>query len=139
MDELYKQIAGILLNNAPEVKWVDIDEGQLDDYPIQDMPLTFPCALIKTDADVDYETLAGGKQIARTNISIKLAFKVFESGHAKVPNDKYFDHYQIVKKVSGLIHQLVKNCSRMNVKKYKQVDPLIYELTFKIAYLDNNV
>ncbi len=139
MDNVYKQIKDILLANAPEVKWIDIDEGQLDDYPTTDIPLSFPAALIKADGNINYQTLAGGKQIARTTFTIKLAFKVYESGHAKVPNDKHFEHYQVVKKVSALIHQSIQNCSRTSIQKRTKVDPLVYTLNFSIAYLDNNI
>ena len=138
MDDLYKLIRQILKDDCPEIKWVDQDEGQLDDYPETEQPLTYPAALINVEEDISYRDIAGGKQIATVEFYVKLAFKVYEGSHSTVPNDNYFNHYQVVKKVTALIAGKVKNCRRVKTSKKKKIDPMLHTLRFKTSYLDIN-
>lgn len=57
---------------VPSVRWVDIEDGQLDvrERP----PVAFPCALV----DISYtacQTLAGGAQRVRAQVTVRVAFQ----------------------------------------------------------------
>lgn len=67
----------------PEIKWIDQDMGQLEDYEDRP-PVAFPCVLvdfIDTDFDQDGGNVQTGKQI----IQFKLGFNAYTGTAAAVP------------------------------------------------------
>lgn len=142
MEEIYKNIKNALINFVPEIKWIEMDEGQLDNYTAGEEPLTYPCALISIDENIDYKNIAGGKQIARSNFYIRFAFRRFESTSAKVPEpyaNKAFEPYTIAKKAMAVINHEIINCTRISFNRENKTDPLVFRSVFKIAYLDKEI
>lgn len=67
----------------PEIKWVDQDMGQLEDYE-ERPPVAFPCVLVDftdTDFDQDGNSVQTGRQI----IQFKLGFNAYTGTAAAVP------------------------------------------------------
>ncbi|CAM1341756.1 hypothetical protein [Tenacibaculum aestuarii] len=72
MELLYEQLIQ-LLSNVPELKWIDLDVGQLqEDHP----PVLYPCALIEISAD-KAEDIENHTQQVSGRFKITLAFKAY--------------------------------------------------------------
>ncbi len=81
MEELYLSIAEHLREKMPELATIDEDTGQLVPSDEEDgYPILFPCVLISTD-EINWETVAGGKQRGSCLITIKHAFDCYEDTH----------------------------------------------------------
>ena len=69
--ELLSIVMERLHSAAPWIKWIDIDEGQLETE--ERPPVAFPCALLDL-AYPECETLPGGRQRVKVEIVLTVAF-----------------------------------------------------------------
>lgn len=70
---------------VPSLRWVDIEDGQLDvrERP----PVAFPCALVDISY-TDCQTLSGGSQRIRAQVTVRTAFqRLGPSSAASAPED----------------------------------------------------
>ena len=68
---LYLAIVSQLKAEVPELRWIDVDEGQLNET---NPPVAFPCALI----DIEYPNcsdVSETEQIVQAKITIRYAFQ----------------------------------------------------------------
>jgi len=68
---LYLAIVAQLKSKVSELKWIDVDEGQLSD---ENPPVSYPCALI----DIDYPNCTDESeyiQLCTARVTIRYAFK----------------------------------------------------------------
>ncbi len=56
---------------APELRWIDLDEGQL--YTPERPAVAWPCCLVDMSYD-DCETLANGRQNVSARVVVRVAF-----------------------------------------------------------------
>lgn len=70
--ELIIAVCDRITSKVPVIRWVDIEDGQLDvkDRP----PVVFPCALVDM-AYTDCRTLTGGTQRVKAQITVRVAFQ----------------------------------------------------------------
>lgn len=71
MKQLFITISDHLKNSVPELKWIDADYGQADNYELR-AALAFPTALIRTT--ITPEEQGGGGQLLRANITLRVVF-----------------------------------------------------------------
>jgi hypothetical protein len=72
MEELYNIIVEKIQADLPEIKWIDFDFGQLEQY--EQPPVLFPCALITIGYPNSEPT--GKADRITAEVSIKLGFDV---------------------------------------------------------------
>lgn len=80
--ELFIAVCDRLKQTVPQIRWIDIDEGQLGagDRPA----VAFPCCLV----DISYPSCAthmGGKQNIKAQIQIKIAFQAAGNTNSSAP------------------------------------------------------
>jgi len=71
MKELYLALLLQLKTSVPELKWIDLDSGQLN--ASERPPLAYPAALVK----INYPSttkIGGGKQYADVQLTLRLVF-----------------------------------------------------------------
>ena len=70
------------LNAIPELKWVDMNIGQMDgeDRP----PVAFPCALVSIDLP-ECRDIGQGQQQCRTVLNVRVAFNYRGSTSSAAP------------------------------------------------------
>ena len=87
--EIYKQVRNQLLAEVPAIRFIDFDNGQLDYY------VSYPCALIDI-SDIAYNDSGDQDNWAACEVTIKLAFEVYENTNSLTPNDNALDHADTV-------------------------------------------
>ena len=130
MEEIYTAIMAHLKKEVKELKWIDLDEGQLEYY--QERPsLAFPCALIDI-AITQAEDLYERAQLCRATIGIRIAQNIPTNRTNSVAKDEIrassLERYRLTEKVyevlqswnSGLFNPL----SRTGQKKESRKDGL---------------
>lgn len=88
MESLFAQIFVLLqkliADNIPEVKWVDLDIGQLESYD-ERPAVQFPCVLIDFPG-ATYSNLSQQVELWDGNISIRLGFDPFSETSSITPD-----------------------------------------------------
>ena len=130
MEEIYTAIMAHLKKEVKELKWIDLDEGQLE-YYTERPSVAFPCALIDI-AIVQAEDLYERAQLCRATIGIRIAQNIPTSRTSSVAKDEIrasaLERYRLTEKVyevlqswnSGLFNPL----SRTSQKKESRKDGL---------------
>lgn len=94
---LYLAIVTQLQAEVPELRWIDVDEGQLND---ENPPVAYPCALI----DIDYPNCTDESeslQLCTAKVTIRYAFKPSGSSSSAAPalnQEKSLERWDIVNK-----------------------------------------
>lgn len=82
--QLYLALQQQITANVPEIKWIDMDLGQLESY--EERPaVQWPCVLIDFPA-AQYSNNSDGVQWCEVNISIRLGFAPFSSTNHLTPD-----------------------------------------------------
>ncbi len=141
MENIYYEIRNAIVANVPEIKWIDLDEGQLEDF--EHPPVDYPC-LIVGFPQARYENMGECMQNADITISVKLGFKIWEKFNASVPisnQSAAFDHFGTIRKVVKALHGLTgdsrSELMRVSMSKHNRPDPKIYEISFECAFYDD--
>jgi hypothetical protein len=130
MEEIYKAIMAQLKQEVPELKWIELDEGQLEYYT--DRPaVAFPCVLI--DITINRcEDLYERAQLCQATIGIRIAQNIpVNRTNAGAPDpirESALERYRLIEKIyqslqswpSGLFNPL----SRTGQKKESRKDGL---------------
>lgn len=103
MDILYRSLVQRLRNEVPDIRWIDLDGGQLE-APDESYPVQFPAAMIDI-SDVAYQTLHRGNQTALVNITVRLAFDIYEGFHGTAPDlEQAADRLKLINQVQKALH-----------------------------------
>lgn len=81
--KIYQALKAHILAQVPEIKWVDLDLGQLEIYQ-QRPAVAFPCVLIDFP-DTQYREKQLGFQHGEPQISFKLGFPPFTQTSSTAP------------------------------------------------------
>ena len=69
--KIYLDIVAQLKAEVPELKWIDMDEGQLN---VENPPVAYPCALIEMEYP-QCSDLGGDEQLCNVRVTFRFAFK----------------------------------------------------------------
>lgn len=140
MEQIFFEIRDAVLAKVKEIKWVDLDEGQLENF--DNPPVDYPCLLVGFPL-ANYSN-SSDMQAADLTITIKLAFKIWEKFNAAVPlanQPTAFDHFKTIRKVASVLHGLPgenrSELMRVRMNKNSSPDPKIYEINFECEYFDD--
>ena len=101
MEQIYLAIMAQLKQEAPELKWIDLDEGQLE-YYTERPALSFPCVLIDI-ALTECRDLYPGAQLCNATVGIRIAQNIATSRTNSVATETTrktaIERYQLVEKI----------------------------------------
>jgi hypothetical protein len=86
MDILFLSICERLKQAVPELNWIDMDAGQLDDRA-ENYPFLFPAAFIDFPA-ATASSLKGGSQDLRLDVVVRLALDIPYDTHQGAPDQR---------------------------------------------------
>lgn len=138
MKTTYQNILNRLIAEVPELKWIDLDKGQMRfDRP----PIVFPAALISIQIPRS-ENLNDTRQLVNAQVSIKLCFDFTGYTDASTPEAQrlnslsYFDLVdKVFSKLQGWGTAEINPLERIN--QYDEQRPDAYKvsvITFSTAY-----
>lgn len=140
MKELFIAISDKLQTDVADLRWIDFDLGQLEQENLP--PVSFPCALIGLEEAI-FEDLSQNGQQAEMIINIRVAFKVFERTHNKVPENfrlvglAHLDTIDAINTaLSGLAAGGASGLKRTSVIQEKRADLRVYTLSYSTLYTD---
>jgi len=104
MDRLFQQIQLHLTTNVPELKWIDLDQGQLE-IPEEQYPVQFPACLIEFPNVPSWQSLSHGLQIGDATITFRIAFDIYNDTHKDAPDiDAALSKLQLINKIHKHLH-----------------------------------
>lgn len=81
--QLLLKLQAHITAQVPEIKWIDQDLGQLEDYDIRPA-VAWPCVLIDFGT-TNYDEMPGNVQWGNATITMRLAFPSFSPAQAGAP------------------------------------------------------
>lgn len=105
MDILIQDIQNRLSAEVPDLKYIDEDWGQLDDYS-PNFPVKWPCALIDI-SQVQYSNAGKTAQLGEAAITITIADMKLLNSSSKAPANQKAEratYLQLIKKVHAKLH-----------------------------------
>ena len=85
METAYKNILEHLQAKITDLRWIDLDIGQLDD-PDNHYQLDYPCVLINFRTPT-WRSIGGGVQMGNTMITLRIAMRVYQDMNNHTPAD----------------------------------------------------
>jgi hypothetical protein len=109
------------LATIPEVKWIDQDLGQLEDYDTRPA-VSFPCVLIDFN-QTTFEQMQQNRQLANITITLRLGFPAMSYAANVAPlsvKEKALQYYELEQAIFEAIQDfdaggLMQECTRVNV------------------------
>lgn len=140
MKNLYQAIVEKIKTDIPELKWADLDKGQMN---YERPPISFPAALINIQLP-KCDDLNTKKQLVDANIIIRLCFDFTGNTSGVTPKmerDKSLAYFDILEKVyktfQGFGTAEFNELSRINVFEEQRPDAYkVVGIVFKTAYQD---
>lgn len=94
--QLYLSLKDRILDRVPEIKWIDLDLGQLEHYDTRP-PVAFPCVLIDFP-DASYKAMGGQVQWGDPVVQLRLGFDSFTSANSAAPTlaqEQALTHFEL--------------------------------------------
>lgn len=140
--ELFLQLQTKIKATCPEIRWIDQDFGQLEEFEIRP-EVSFPCVLIDF-SEANYEEIATLAQIGNITISFRLGFAPFSHSSNITPLDvkqKALDYYRLEQKLyeclQGFETEFSQGLIRTRAYSEKRQDALrVRVLQFTTSYED---
>ena len=136
----YFEVASAIRRNLPEIRWIDLDKGQVNqlitgelDY---DLP-SIPCVLISVP-DEQWKSLSNKSQIGNGNLIVKLLLNLPSGTHASDPLlSMSVEATQLAEALHESIIQVHGIEERTRVRRYPVAHLFCIEThyTTKLAYL----
>lgn len=107
IEKLFKDISDRLADQVEELRWVDLEFGQLE-IPEESYPVQFPCALIDFP-DIPFSDEGYGNQQGLVTAQIRVGLDLYEDYHIIDGNDApqretAFNRLQILNKIHKALH-----------------------------------
>ena len=140
MDKLFLAIRKKLLNDVPELKLFDWDNGQYDGEN-KSLPLT-PGVLMDVE-QIEYSHAGGGFDPADIQITLKCGFRIRGRSDNNAPDNQdltaleFLDIlHRIGVAVDGLSSENTTGLQRESLNRIKVPGMKLYEYTFSAAYYE---
>jgi len=146
MENLFRDIQARIKTAVPEIKWIDIDENQLEAYG-ENAPVDYPCVLVGFP-NADYSEIGRGQQMAMVRVRLKVAFRMYERLNTVVPElyqASAMAHFAILRKLMHAVHLLSTSTGhytplvRQSWTKEMSVDPKVYSIDFLCGLKDEAI
>ena len=139
MEELYLKLIE-LLKQIPELKYIDLDTGQL---MAEKPPVSYPAALIEIDL-TQTEDMGGKVQMCTANFAVRLVAKALHETNANAPSaviknslDWLRLQNEVYKKLQGYGNQQFYPFSRKSGKnEFNRIGLKTFVLRFETSFRD---
>lgn len=143
--KIYTDIAQVLKVKVPELRWIDMDMGQLDSNTRP--AVAFPCLLVATSingTDTLYQTDSGYGQNCKAIVTVTLAFEPLGATNTAAPASVVatsLTPYGVIDKVhkalQGIETDTMEPLLRISQGKKRSRNKLFqYEIRFATTVLD---
>lgn len=141
MKFLFQSIQARLKAEVPELRWIDMDKGQLDYY--DKPPVSFPCALISVQLPRTVD-LGAKKQKCDALVVIRLGFD-FSGNTSQITPDaamnKSLQYFDLAEKVyealQGYQESTYNTLSRQSLREEKRPDMIkVVNIPFSTSFVD---
>lgn len=143
--KIYNQILEVLKEEVPELRWIDLDMGQLDTN--KRPAVAFPCLLVATainGAATHYQEADNYGQTCNVSITVTLAFDTVGATNSAAPQnvvDNSLSVYNIIdsvqKSLQGLETDTMERLVRVSQSKKNSRNGLFqYEIRFSTTVED---
>ena len=85
MDTVYADLINRLSKAVPDLRWIDLDQGQID-FPADNYPIDFPALLIDF-TNTEWEDIGQQIQGGEMMISFRTAFRLYEDMNNHTPEE----------------------------------------------------
>lgn len=141
MKFLFKSIQERLTKEVPELRWIDMDKGQLDYF--ERPPVSFPCALISVQLPRTID-LGAKKQKCDGLIVIRMGFDFSGNTSHVTPEaalEKSLAYFDLVEKVYGALQgygeSSYNTLSRQSLREEKRPDMIkVVNIPFSTSFVD---
>jgi len=132
MKNLYNELITGIKTDCSFVRFIDIDNGQLEE---ENPPVSYPCVLIALDKQIRFERTSSRSELAYINASFKVAFQ----NHITSDNltelalrNKAVAYWQLLKEISDAIMK-IKGSTRKAISREPRADIDVFNIQFVIA------
>lgn len=147
INDILTAIAARLGAEVPELKYIDEDWGQLDDYS-DNPPTKFPCALIEVQA-AQWRNQGNKTQDGTMNISIRVASIRLSNTNPKAPEAQRLNAaniWVVLEKTYKALHAWrpdeypdFSSLTRVSSRRIKRDDGIReFEMVFTTVYVDHS-
>lgn len=147
INDILTAIDARLGSSVPELKYIDEDWGQLDDYSVSP-PVKFPCALIEIQ-QAQWRNQSGRAQDGSVNISIRIADMRLSNTNSKAPAQQKLNAsalWFIQENIYKALHTWrpveypdFSSLTRVSSRKLKRDDGIReFEMIFTTVYVDKS-
>jgi hypothetical protein len=134
INELFTQTRDRIKSQVPAVRFIDFDNGQLELYDTP--PVSYPCALIDV-SDVAFNDGGDNENWALCEVTVKLAFEVYENTNHLTPSDDALNHSATLTAVMNALRGFVFNNSDVFIKRRLTRIPAqglkVYSIVFNVS------
>lgn len=141
---LYLKVAALLKQEVPQIKYVDQDLGQLENYADGERPaVSWPCALLDID-EMAFTDMADYCQTGEGILTIRIGFAPYSSANGLAPDavkEKALEYYQAEQMAHYALHGFsVDNCRdivRISRRRERRNDAYrVIEVKYKFGMED---
>jgi len=116
MDILYKNLVDNYKTNIPEVKWIDLEHGQIDAFD-KNYPVHFPAIFIDFE-NIQWKNVGRQVQVGDVNINLRIAFKIWSDTNNLTPDNIFNDSMNVLK----LLNKIHKYTQAFSGEHFNRLD-----------------
>ena len=145
MKEIYTLIAERLQNEVEDIKWIDLDNGQIDFFEYRSN-VDFPAVLINIKFPICENVGTDGTQECDVDIELRCVFNLFDETNIHAPEEvreRALEIFDIMNKIHSCLQNWRNDgtCGvlrRTSLTKENRTDgSKVYDLTYRTTYFDN--
>jgi hypothetical protein len=145
MKQIYELIAQRIQNQVEEIKWIDLDNGQIDYYEYR-VNVDFPAVLINIKYPYCEDIGTDGIQLCDVEIELRTVFNLFDETNIDAPQqvrDNALEIFQIINKIHACLQNWRNDgtcgtISRQSITKESRTDgSKVYSMVYKTTYYDH--
>jgi len=144
---LYIALSNYIKTNVPEVRWIDMDFGQLEHFEYKP-EVSFPCVLIDFP-QANYSNTSNLSQVGEVKVQFRLGFAPFSKSYQAAPEDvkeKGLAYFAIEQRLFEVIQgwsneftqPFIRESALSEQRDNDDQGLRVRVLTFNTAYEDNS-
>lgn len=141
MEEIITAVMQRLKDEVPELRWIDINIGQM---ATENPPVDYPCALVDIPC-TDYSDAGGRVQLGKVTLEVELYFIVRTPMNMAAPEairQQSLSHFglatQVYKALQGFSGESFTALSRKRATRTKDYYPRSFQLSFECSVKDSS-
>ncbi len=145
MKDIYRLIAERLQNEVEDIKWIDLDNGQIDFFEYRSS-VDFPAVLINIKYSNCENVGTDGTQECDVEIELRCVFNLFDETNIHAPEEvreRALEIFDIMNKIHGCLQNWHNDgtcgvITRRAVSRENRTDgSKVYNMTYRTTYFDS--